>query len=625
MSTNPLSDVDSWLYHLGDLDDDEIAEIAAHDADLLVIDHANYAGEETPYTSEQINIMRGEGDKIIVSYLSIGEAEDYRFYWDDPDFVAIRDQIIDNENSEWEGNFKVKYWLDEWQQVIFQYVDRIIDADFNGVYLDIIDAFEYWEEEAPNSGIDYRQEMADFVAAIRTYAETRLADDGNDAAFIIIGQNGEDLIENLTYLQAIDGIGKEDLQFYYQNDNESSFREQDSDAVDWSLGYLLAAEAAGVEVFVIEYLTAVRVSQFEDTLVSHASALEEAGIPLYIAQNRNLDEIFSQPSAAIITDAHEGSAGNDILRGDFGRDIIMGAAGHDQIWAGADDAGDDLFVGGAGNDKIGGGRGDDFIIGGGATEGATEDWLPFNENTSLAGADTLFGGSGNDTLLGGGWNDALIADNGQYDDGEADTTASGENKIWAGAGDDIAIGAADNDAIGGGVGSDTLSGHGGNDSIYGSTDGDKITGGDGNDKLFGGTGEHSDSIWGNEGDDTLFGGAGDDLIDGGQGNNLVYGGSGDDQISSSGNDTLYGGAGSDSFSFSGEDSNAIIMDFDLDADFLSLADIQNPFTGLAELVNASTNAVQNGQQGVLVDLGENGVLFLVGLTTDDLQEIAITL
>jgi cysteinyl-tRNA synthetase len=53
------------------------------------------------------------------------------------------------ENSSWSGNYKVRYWIKEWQDIIFgndgSYTKKILDADFSGVYLDIIDAFEYFE------------------------------------------------------------------------------------------------------------------------------------------------------------------------------------------------------------------------------------------------------------------------------------------------------------------------------------------------------------------------------------------------------------------------------------------------------------------------------------------------
>lgn len=49
----------------------------------------------------------------------------------------------------WDGNYKVRYWYSEWQDLICgpedSYLSRILNAGFDGVYLDIIDAFDYFE------------------------------------------------------------------------------------------------------------------------------------------------------------------------------------------------------------------------------------------------------------------------------------------------------------------------------------------------------------------------------------------------------------------------------------------------------------------------------------------------
>jgi cysteinyl-tRNA synthetase len=80
--------------------------------------------------------------------MSIGEAEDYRYYWqtewekDPPSWLA-------EENPEWSGNYKVQYWNKDWQNIIYgkgnSYLNKILDVGFDGVYLDIIDAFQYFE------------------------------------------------------------------------------------------------------------------------------------------------------------------------------------------------------------------------------------------------------------------------------------------------------------------------------------------------------------------------------------------------------------------------------------------------------------------------------------------------
>ncbi|WP_286830712.1 MULTISPECIES: MJ1477/TM1410 family putative glycoside hydrolase [Kordiimonas] len=635
MGENPLSDVDSWLYHLGDTDAARLVEIGDSSADMVVIEFANYADEETPYTEADLEVMRGDDDKLIVSYLSIGEAEDYRFYWDDADFIAIRDSIIDNENPEWVGNFKVRYWMDKWQQVIFDYVERIIDGGFEGVYLDIIDGYEYWEELEPNADVDYRQEMADFVAAIRAHAEAYLADVEPDRTFVVIGQNGEELLENSTYLNAIDGVGKEDLQFYYENTNQSDFSVQDADSVAYSLALLTLAENAGKEVFLVEYLNSTRQDVFSTVLEALAEQMDDLGIPLYVAENRALDDVFPQPDVTQIIESLQGTAAGDILRGGFGRDMIDAHGGNDQIWAGPGDAGDDLFIGGAGADIIGGGTGDDFLVGGGADDGNVLDWLPENGNALDDGADILFGGKGNDILLGGGWDDGLIADNGVYDEGEAIITGLAANQIWAGPGNDLLIGAAGADELGGGTGDDTIHGHDGADMIYSALGVDQLFGGAGADMLFGGAGDYADTLWGEAGDDTLFGGAGGDLLQGGLGGDELFGGAGDDTVNGddgtdilwagAGDDLLTGGLSADVFAFAATSGADTVTDFDLSTDTLDLTAITSPFADITALEAAASEVIQSGQEGLLIDLGASGSVFLIGLVLDDLDTITVLL
>ena len=86
---------------------------------------------------------------MIISYMSIGEAEDYRFYWQS-DWEVGNPVWLDAENPNWKGNYKVRYWDKNWQAIIYgsdgAYLDKIISKGFDGVYLDIIDAFEYFEE-----------------------------------------------------------------------------------------------------------------------------------------------------------------------------------------------------------------------------------------------------------------------------------------------------------------------------------------------------------------------------------------------------------------------------------------------------------------------------------------------
>ncbi|MCD6501081.1 endo alpha-1,4 polygalactosaminidase [bacterium] len=118
--------------------------------DLVIMDFF-FNGEE--YTQEQINRLKEKnngGRRLLISYMSIGEAEDYRYYWQN-DWRSNPPDWLEEENPNWAGNYKVAYWYSEWQDIIYgkgdSYLDRILAAGFDGVYLDIIDAFEYFEEQ----------------------------------------------------------------------------------------------------------------------------------------------------------------------------------------------------------------------------------------------------------------------------------------------------------------------------------------------------------------------------------------------------------------------------------------------------------------------------------------------
>ena len=112
---------------------------------------------------EDVRSLKTKADgarRLVISYLSIGEAEDYRYYWDRswdrnrdgrPDAGAP--DWLTGENPNWRGNYKVRYWDPDWQAILFgsgeSYLDQIIARGFDGVYLDIVDAFQYFETQNP--------------------------------------------------------------------------------------------------------------------------------------------------------------------------------------------------------------------------------------------------------------------------------------------------------------------------------------------------------------------------------------------------------------------------------------------------------------------------------------------
>lgn len=125
-----------------------ITAVNATNYDVVIMD---LFLEDTQFTETEIILMKHKangGTRLILCYMSIGEAEDYRYYWN-PSWNSNRPEWLEAENPDWPGNYKVKYWNEEWQDIIYKnsdsYLNRITAAGFDGVYLDIIDAFEYFE------------------------------------------------------------------------------------------------------------------------------------------------------------------------------------------------------------------------------------------------------------------------------------------------------------------------------------------------------------------------------------------------------------------------------------------------------------------------------------------------
>ena len=127
---------------------DYINALSQTNYDAFIIDLFFETEELTQQDISMLKTKQSGGERLVIAYMSIGEAEDYRFYWQKSWKVGNPD-FIEKENRRWKGNYKVKYWKDEWQAIILgseeAYLDKILAVGFDGVYLDIIDAFEYFE------------------------------------------------------------------------------------------------------------------------------------------------------------------------------------------------------------------------------------------------------------------------------------------------------------------------------------------------------------------------------------------------------------------------------------------------------------------------------------------------
>ena len=219
----------SFLYQLQNLD---INETVNSSFNLVITSYSKDGTLNQAYSIDDLKKLH-DANKTILSYLSIGEAGSYEYYFDsswldaneNPTLTAP--EWLGHLNPNWPGAYKVRYWYDEWfEDFLKPYLDRIIDSGFDGVYLDIIDAYEYWADRdnytdydgietlLPNDPIDDENRsaslMIELVKKISDYTKSK------KPSFLIYPQNGAAIINydaNGSYLNAIDGLGIESL-FY---------------------------------------------------------------------------------------------------------------------------------------------------------------------------------------------------------------------------------------------------------------------------------------------------------------------------------------------------------------------------------------------------------------------------
>jgi cysteinyl-tRNA synthetase, unknown class len=195
-----------------------VGQLAACGRDWVVLD-ARFGGG-TPWERAELDGIRaGQGGRKVIAYISIGEAEDYRPYWrkewgSGGRLTPAAPSWLGAENPEWKGNYRVKYWRPEWQKLVLAAIDDAIARGFDGVYLDIVDGFEAFEQNGeesiddrvnPETRQSFRRDMVDWVKTIAARARAY-----NPAA-LVIPQNGSQLLAHADFLAAISAIGIEDL------------------------------------------------------------------------------------------------------------------------------------------------------------------------------------------------------------------------------------------------------------------------------------------------------------------------------------------------------------------------------------------------------------------------------
>lgn len=228
--------IKSFAYQLQNVD---ISKLSKSNYDLIVID--------SEHTKQEISRLK---PKKIISYISIGEAEDYRSYWQ-KSWKKNPPEWLGKENKEWRGNYTVKeYFHPDWWKILTQMLDEIISKGFDGIAMDKVDAYVDLGET-----LEMKLLMIDLVAKISEYCKKK------KPGFLIIAHNCSELVNVKQYMNAIDGITQEDL-VYDWNSNGISGKKTPSDYFSKVKNNLQFAKSKNKIIMMLEYVSG---SYFKNT------------------------------------------------------------------------------------------------------------------------------------------------------------------------------------------------------------------------------------------------------------------------------------------------------------------------------------------------------------------------
>ncbi|MEU5154315.1 endo alpha-1,4 polygalactosaminidase [Glycomyces sp. NPDC021274] len=225
----------TWIYQLSGYQEDGLDALVAAPHDAAVIDLARDGGDDY-FTAAEIAALKDSG-KHVYAYFTMGSIETYR-----PEHAAVAatDMVL-NQWGDWPDEFFVEYWDQRWWDLVMQpRLDQAVTAGFDGVYLDVPNAYEEIDLAlVPGETREsLAQKMADLVIAASDYA-------GEDLQILV--QNSPELREYPGYLDAIDGIGIEEL--FFLNADEPCTE-------DWcaeNLDHTRAIHDAGKLVLAVDY------------------------------------------------------------------------------------------------------------------------------------------------------------------------------------------------------------------------------------------------------------------------------------------------------------------------------------------------------------------------------------
>ena len=145
-----LSDAKNYLYLINSSNHKQrfyyLKEIAKTNFDVVIMDVFFHTKPFTADEIKQLQTKANGGKRLVLAYINIGSAENFRYYWEG-NWVMGDPKWIKKKYEGYRDEFYVEFWNPEWQKIIYgnnnSYMKKILDAGFDGAYLDNVEAYYF--------------------------------------------------------------------------------------------------------------------------------------------------------------------------------------------------------------------------------------------------------------------------------------------------------------------------------------------------------------------------------------------------------------------------------------------------------------------------------------------------
>lgn len=145
-----LADAKNYLYLINtdaySTNQEMVNAISTTNFDVVLID---MDFNEVALKSDEIAQLKTKangGKRLVISYINVGAAENWRYYWKKK-WNTVHPCWMKRKYDGYKDERWVKFWDKDWKEIIYgnddSYMKKIVNAGFDGAYLDNVEAFYF--------------------------------------------------------------------------------------------------------------------------------------------------------------------------------------------------------------------------------------------------------------------------------------------------------------------------------------------------------------------------------------------------------------------------------------------------------------------------------------------------